>query len=369
MQIPIPPEIRTDGTAEINFGASYHPGVLDQKSAAALTVGAASDVTGIDIRMVRTPILRIAGRVTGAPEGAKQMSIQLQQNGSTTSMGSQAKPDGSFEIWRVVPGKYTVTAMLNNAGDMVRSVPIDIDVAESDIENIELRILAAEDLKGTLDFDDEMAKPRPPQQQPGQQQTPQTAPNAPTAQQPQSRPMRRISLRDTSNMGPMKFADVADDNSFTVEKIAAGKYQVNLIGYPSFVKSVRVGETAEDGPILDLRHGANGAAVSILVSSAWATVSGVVTDSKGPYAGARVVVRDTGNRNITQGAMSGVDGTYSIKNLPPGKYKLLVLDEGETNLMTSEANLDDFDDRAENLEIRPKDTLTRDLRLRVPTAR
>ena len=54
----------------------------------------------------------------------------------------------------------------------------------------------------------------------------------------------------------------------------------------------------------------------------------------------------------------------SIKNLPPGKYKLLVLDEGETNLMTSEANLDDFDDRAESIELRPKETLTRDLKLR-----
>jgi hypothetical protein len=67
--------------------------------------------------------------------------------------------------------------------------------------------------------------------------------------------------------------------------------------------------------------------------------------------------------------MSAADGTYTIKNLPPCKYKLLVLDEGETNLMTTEANLDDFDDRAENIEIQPKSSLTKDLKLRPVTGR
>jgi hypothetical protein len=42
----------------------------------------------------------------------------------------------------------------------------------------------------------------------------------------------------------------------------------------------------------------------------------------------------------------------------------MVLDEGETKLMTSEMNLDDFDDRAETIELRPKETLARDLKLR-----
>jgi hypothetical protein len=369
-QIPIPPEIRTDGTTEVNYSASYHPGVVDQKSAAALTVGPASDVIGIDIRMVRTPILRLAGKVSGAPEGIKQISVQLQQNGSYGAGGAQVKPDGRFEMWRVGPGKYTIVASANNAGDFVRSVPVEIDVAESDIENIELRMLPPEDVKGQLDFDDEMAKPRAPQQRPGQQQTPQTAPNAPSAQRPQGQqPMRRIMLRDTNNMGQMKMSDVAEDGSFTLEKVAAGKYQVILNGYPAFVKSVRVGQTAEDGPLLDLRHGANGAALTVTVSSAFGTVAGVVKDEKGPYAGARVVIRDTANRNITQSAMSAADGAYTLRNLPPGKYKLLVLDEGETNLMTTEANLDDFEDRVENLEVRPKESLTRDLKLRPAVGR
>jgi Carboxypeptidase regulatory-like domain len=359
--LPIPPEIRTDGTTEVNYGATYHPGALDSKSATALTVGPASDVIGIDIRMVRTPILRIAGKVTGAPDGIKNLSVLLQQAGAFGSSGTQAKPDGSFEIWRAIPGKYTAIAMANNAGDVVRSVPVDLDVAESDIENIELRMLPPEDVKGQLEFSDENAKPRPPQQRPGQQPMQQTAPNA---QQPSQQPVHRIYLRDPSNLAPFKTADIADDGSFTLEKVSAGKYQVSIGGYPAFVKSVRIGQTAEDGPLLDIRSGAAGGALTVTLSSETGNIGGVVSDDKGPYPGGRVVVRDTSNRNITQGAMSAADGTYTIKNLPPGKYKLLVLDEGETNLMTSEANLDDFDDRAETVELHPKETLTRDLKMR-----
>ena len=278
--IPIPPEIRTDGTTEVNYGATYHPGALDQKSATPLSVGPATDVTGIDIRMVRTPILRIAGKVSGAPQGIKQISVMLQQGGSFGAAGAQAKPDGSFEIWRVVPGKYTAIAMANDAGGVLRSVPVDLDIAESDIENIELRMLPPEDIKGQLEFADENAKPRPPRQQPGQQsgqqQTPQTAP---TAQQPVQQQVHRIYLRDPSNMAPFKTADIADDGTFMLEKVAAGKYQVSIGGYPAFVKSVRLGQTADDGPMLDIRSGAAGGALhgipellELPASAAWSAI-------------------------------------------------------------------------------------------------
>jgi hypothetical protein len=243
-------------------------------------------------------------------------------------------------------------------------VPVDFEIGESDMDNIELRILPPEDVKGQVEFDDEMARPKPPQTKTGQPQTPQTAPGAPSAQQPQgAMPVRRILLRDSTNMGQMKAADVAEDGSFTFEKVLPGKYLVVMNGFPSFVKSVRIGQTTEDGPALDLRYGAGGTALSVTLSSAYGGIGGVVSNDKGPFAGARVVVRDTNNRNITSGTVSAADGAYAIKNLPPGKYKLLVLDEGEANLMTSEANLDDFDDRAETVELLPKETLTRDLKL------
>ena len=119
--IPTPPEIRTDGSAEINYAATYHPSALDTQSATPVTVGAATEVAGIDIRMVRTPIVRFGGKVSGIPAGVKPVVVQIQRNGNYGAGGTQVKPDGSFEIWRLSPGKYTASAMANNAGDFLRS--------------------------------------------------------------------------------------------------------------------------------------------------------------------------------------------------------------------------------------------------------
>src|ERR1035437_2965097 len=58
------------------------------------------------------------------------------------------------------------------------------------------------------------------------------------------------------------------------------------------------------------------------------------------------------------------DGTYSMKSVTPGTYKLLVVDEGETHTSTREPSPDDYDERAETVEVRPKETVTRDLKMR-----
>jgi hypothetical protein len=53
-----------------------------------------------------------------------------------------------------------------------------------------------------------------------------------------------------------------------------------------------------------------------------------------------------------------------MKSVTPGTYGLLVVDEGETHTITSEPSPDDYDERAETVEVRPKETVTRDLKVR-----
>ena len=171
--LPLPPEIRTDGTTEVNYAATYHPGAVDEKGGTRVLVGPASDVTGIDIRMVRTPILRLAGKVSGIPEGAKNVFVQVMQaspGGGQGVQGGQVKPDGSFEIWRPNPGKYIVKAQVNNPGEVTASGGVEVEVGDADVENIGLRLLPAEEVRGQLDFDDETAKQGPQEQgRPGAQ--------------------------------------------------------------------------------------------------------------------------------------------------------------------------------------------------------
>ncbi len=368
--LPVPPEIRTDGTAEIQYAATYHPGAIEEKGGTRVLVGPASDVAGIDIRMVPMPIVRMAGKVSGIPEGAKNVYVQVMQaNGGQGSQGAQVKPDGSFEVWRPNPGTYSLRAVFNNSGEQLMSGVAEVEVGASDVENIGLRLMAPEDLHGQLDFDDEMAKQAPAAQaRPGTSGAPGTqgAAQAPTPRQP-----RRISLRELNAMGNMKTADVSEDGAFTIPKVLPGKYMVSTTGYQAYVKSLRIGQTAGEGAVLDVSQGLGGAALTVTLSSAYGELSGTVQDDKGLAAGARVVLRDalpalrgTNGGGILLNAASGADGTYRIKSVAPGTYKLLVLDESETHAIVSEPSVDDYDERAETVEVRAKETVTRDLKVR-----
>ena len=364
--LPLPPEIRTDGTVEVYYAATYHPGAVDEKGGTRVIVGPASDVTGVDIRMVRTPIVRLAGKVSGIPEGAKNVFVQMMQaNGGQSSSGGQVKADGSFEIWRPNPGKYNLRAMYNSSGEMMASGGIEVEVGESDIDNVELRLLASEDIRAQVNFDDEGAKQAPQAVvPPSAQSTPGGAQGS--SQAPPPRPRGRITLRELNGMAQMKMADVTEDAAFTISKVTPGKYMVMVTGYGAYVKSVRLGETTVDGPVLNLNQGSGGAAVTVTLSSAYGEISGTVQDDKGvPAAGAHVVVRDArNNQPIMRSVESGADGTYSMKSVAPGMYQLMVLDESEAHTITSEPVADDFDDLGETVEVRAKETVKRDLKVR-----
>jgi uncharacterized surface anchored protein len=221
---------------------------------------------------------------------------------------------------------------------------IEVEVGDSDIDNLALTLLAPEEIHGRLDFDDEGA---------------QGTPKAPPPRAP-----RRIQLRELNGIGQMKIEDVSEDGGFTIPNVIPGKYLVRLTGYLAYVKSVRLGETASEGPVLDLNHGSGGAALTVTVSSAYGEISGTVQNDNGPAAGARVELWNATSLEITANVASQADGTYRIQSVAPGKYKLLVVEESETHTITSEPGSDDFDERAETVEVLPKQTVTRDLKLR-----
>ena len=357
--LPLPPEIRSDGTTDPHYSPSYYPGVLTAASATRLQVQPAAQLAGMDIRLVRTPIVTVSGKVTGAPEGAKNISIQVQRPSASgfggSSTGSQAKPDGTFDLWRLDPGKYTLTASIFSPGGVrLQSAPLDIEVTSANIEHLELRMVPPFDVTGEMRFDDEQAR-RPPQPQGQGRNGAQAAP--PPATQ------RRIMLRAVNGNGSM--ADVGADDTFQFEKLQPGLYHVALSWPPVYVKSVRVGSTETEGDVLDVRNGPAGA-VTIAAGSVTGQVSGTASDSKGPVAGAMLVlVPEPDGRQFLRTAMADRDGTYTIPNIPPGKYKLLVADD-DFNMGAAQTGngLEDYADIMASVEIHPGDNLTRDLKAR-----
>jgi protocatechuate 3,4-dioxygenase beta subunit len=354
--LPIPPETRTDGTVEVRYGPTYFGGATEYKSAARIDVGTGAEVNGIEIALARMPITRISGKVIGAPANQRGVSLIFAQTVGSRG-GSTAKPDGTFEVWNMEPGKYFLTATWAAGNQRVQTAPIDIEVGTSNIEKLELRVIPPSDISGHVVFEDEQARPGAgAQKREGRQgSTPQRA---------------RVELRTVDaglyNSAPI-VSDLAEDGSFRLPNVPAARYRFMLSWQNAYVKSVTLGQERADGNVLYLRNGSGGASVTVVLSSTFGSVNGKVKDGDDPVEGARVaLVRDdyvsTGDVTFM---VTGADGAFTIQNVRPGKYRTAVVEESDNAPRIG--NLDDYEDVLAHIDVPPKEKVTVDLKRHPPT--
>jgi len=210
------------------------------------------------------------------------------------------------------------------------------------------------EVPGQMRFDDDRSR-LPPQRLARQGRAQSTQPPVPP---------RQIHLKAVTGFwGGALAAPIGADDSFTLENVLPGRFHVLLSWGPAYVRSVRIGSTETEGDILDVRNGPAGP-ITIAVSSLMCQVSGTVNDSNGPAANTRVVlVPEAGSGRSLQSASVKADGTYLFIALPPGKYTLAATDgDFNPNRYEPGAALEDYEDVAETIDLRPGDKITKDLK-------
>jgi len=261
------------------------------------------------------------------------------------------KPDGTFQIWRLDPGKYRLVAMYGEPGQQqLQSAPMDVQVGTSNLDNIELHIAPPGDIHGQLEYDDERARAAEAESQ---------RPAAPPRTQP-----RQVSLRGIGGDGIFGQAEIAADGSFAWKDVPPDRYDVTVSWMPAYVKSMRYGDSQIEGEVLDVRNGVSSGVLNVRVSSATAEISGVVRDDDGPVAGAVVAIvmaTDSYANPFRPASITGPVGAYSWQGIAPGKYKLVAL--AHTRLPYMPAPSDECLDAAETIEVRANDKLTEDLKV------
>jgi protocatechuate 3,4-dioxygenase beta subunit len=345
--ISVPPEIRADGSVEVHNAVTYYPGVLTAKQAGKVEVKPAEETFGIDVQLVGVPFVRVSGKAVGKPPGAHQAFADV-ATPDHCCPGVQMNSDGNFEIWGLDPGKYTVSGRWESAdgvetkiGRIVRTAPVAFEVAGSNIDNLELRVVPDSDIAGRLQFE------------------------TPDGTQPS--PTRKVRL--DSGTAPIDAVPVGADDTFRLEKVPAGRYVVSLSWDTVYVKSMQLGSQAIDGAILNLTNGSGGSALTLLLSPATGSVSGIIHDDTGRPTEARVVLvrhEETGGFPARY-ATANKDGAYSFPNLSPGNYRLLAVPEDDADLIAprpggSEPELSDYEDTLETVEIHATERLSKDLK-------
>lgn len=350
-----PPEVRSDGTVEVRYVPTYYAGVTDYKSATRIEVKTGADIEGVEIRLVRAPMVRLSGRVIGVPPETRGVNLLFSQTTSSRGMAG-VKNDGTFQIWNVDPARYLLSATWESGGQRVQTAPVDIEIGQTSIENLELRVIPPSDIAGQVVFEDDQARP-------------QAAPQNQTAQQGSAR-APTVELRTVDpgvpNAAGAHVSDLAADGSFHLTGVPAARYRVMLSWPRAWVKAVTLGTERMEGNVLNLRGGSGGASLTVLVSSGFGSITGTVTDDAGPVAGARVaLVRDdfVSLGDVTFATTDG-EGLYKIANVRPGAYRIAAVEENDN--APRAGSLDAYEDILVRIEVHSGDTLTGNLKRHPP---
>jgi len=337
-----PPEQRTDGTVDIQDAPTYFPGAATFRQGSRAEVAAGVEASGVEIRLNRVPIVSVSGKVEGAPLGAFNAQLLIAARDGSSHSAAGIKPDGTFRVWRLLPGKYEIRATWQAPGGMdVESVPVPFEIAGSSIPGLALRVLPPSDITGRLAFQDDAARP------------PRNAPAILT--------FARLGIWAGGTR-----AEVSADGSFHLTQLPAGRYRLIASWSNVYIAATRAGTVETEGALLDLTNGGSGE-LSVRMSSSLGSLSGIVADGNRSTAGAHVMLECDGESadddpSALQFAIVGAAGRYSFDGIAPGKYKIAAVNEVPGRAWTPDA----YEDLMESVEIHPGEHVSHDLKRRSP---
>ena len=338
----LPPEVRTDGTVEINYGPTYYPVSLTTKSATPVLVRAGEETGGIEIKLAAAPILHVSGTVPSVPDGGPRPSLTL-YNGQMQSLYFAA-PEMKFTIWRLPPGRYQLYLEDDDRGSSVHGAPAEINLTSSSIEGIQLDGGRPIELKGRVQVEGDVP----------------IAGHAGVTPSIELQPLGGIPNADRDE-------DINPDGSFKMTDVSPGRYHVAVEDAPPdlYVKSVHLGTTEFQDGILNLYGGVTKALLTVQLGTDGAQISGVVRDLKGQSGGVQVdlLFEDEYGVDVAGTASAGLEGRYAFHGIAPGKYKLVAYDSKYSNGTWSSDALALYESVTEEAEVGEGDKISQDLKL------
>jgi hypothetical protein len=308
----------------------FYPGETDPEAAVRVDVQPASELSGIDFRLVEQPTFRIRGRVIDSISGqlpSRGVSIVIDPRdsviggGMTLSSSAYNPADGSFEFVAVPSGAYTIHAQLPvNArpepGQPFPTAPnatASVDVRGADVDGVVLNFVPPVSISGRIRVDGESAAV--------------------------DFSRMSVSLRPAMLgvwVAPMpRPAQAKADGSFTIDGIASGDYQVQFSPMVAsgpqggvYVKSAMIGGVDVLGHSLTIAGPVSGSLDIVLGKSSDRVTGTVHRESQGTLQGIQIVLApDQRDRHdLYKLTIADTNGHFAFPTLPPGSYKVFAFE-------------------------------------------
>uniref|UniRef100_Q028N6 Cna B domain protein n=1 Tax=Solibacter usitatus (strain Ellin6076) TaxID=234267 RepID=Q028N6_SOLUE len=351
------PEARTDGTSEVLYAATFYPSAVRKDRAGMVEAVAGKDVAGLEIRLARRQQgLSISGVITGIPEGQTRPWVVMQFGEKpplpTNSRSTAAAADGKFKFESLQPGFYRIWAQYNEGKTNLVTRAMEWTLENTEISNVELALVPGFQVSGKVRVEGD---------------TPGLGAGKHTVR---LEPMLGFAIGSLQRGG----GELDAEGMFRITNVGPSRYKLRVepLAEGLYIKTVEIDGAASPADVIDLSNASKGVNASVLLGRNGVVVSGRVLDSNGERMPANLVmiylikefteILSGANSNGT--AQAEPDGTYKLRAFAPGKYKLFAIDA--LRISGGPAVIDmlqDMFNRAEEVEFKEGEKVTRDLRV------
>jgi hypothetical protein len=277
------------------YPMTFYPGADDFASATSLRLGPGGEAGGIDFHLRKTIAVNVKGAVVAQNPG-QQFVVTISRRDGLNAMRNSST-GAEFLMQKIVPGAYTLTATSTGA-EPHYSGSLNIDVGTLDMDDVRIQAGLAKMISGAVRWDIE-----------GHVKAELT-----------------VSLSRVMPAGIEQGARLTTNanGEFQWKDVRPGTWLVDVMPLSGgmYLKSPREIEVGPDfaGPL------------EIVVSAQGAQLSGKVQVSEGkPVEAATVLVLTEGKQPRVAGyAISDMAGAYKVTGIPPGKYRLIAVEDIET---------------------------------------
>ncbi len=324
-----------DPDAREVYVPTYYPSTADAAEAAPIEVNAGAEVRGLAIRLRKSRVFHIRGKVAAGSPDAPLPPVSLKLVPREPSLvepeniGATTGRDGRFEFDGVLPGSYRIqtdrseAVLLDGppAGGALFGRAI-VGVGDSDVEEVTVLLSKGAELAGTI------------------------AGAAPNPKPP------TVAL--VAAWGPL-YAKADAQGGFRFHDVPPDRYELAVSGLPegAYIKSVTFGGQDVTNQNLDLASGAGGR-LEITLASDGGEVNGIARNAKGdPLPGALVQIWPEGGATA-RSVRADETGAFRFHSLPPAAYRVAAWEDLEDDLAAYPAFRARFQAQTAPVEIAPK---------------
>jgi protocatechuate 3,4-dioxygenase beta subunit len=322
-------------TPEMTYTATYYPSTTDPATAVPADVGEGGEVPNIDIRLVKSRVFRVRGKVTGLPPagedgGGRRGMVQViltpreENRGGEVHLAAQVRvADGVFEIRNVPPGQYIAHTQTQGGGQPQYAAVTPVDVVGSHADGVVLHMASGGDVQGVVKVVDTDA--------------------------PVDVSKMQVNLRPVGFGAQAPRARVGTDFAFTLKGVPPVRYAVSAGGFPDkcYVKSIRYGG-ADVGP--DGVEMTSGGSMEIVLSGAAAAIDVVLSAGDNKVAsGAQVLIVKDGIPESVRTADG--NGMLSLKGLKPASYRIIAWEDVDPDQLWDPDYLRKFENEGKSVKL------------------